>query len=220
MKSPLFAWVVCALALASCSDQEGGQAAAGDSPAPSSLTAGEAAPMAGGCVDSEESVCDSQATAPSDGTDAAAAAAPAAGDPAPPPADETAYGAPLTLDTITPIADLVADWEKYEGRKVQVRGTVVAVCEHRGCWMDIAGGEDYQKVRFKVNDGEMVFPITAKGATATAEGVVTKIVVPVERLREVYAARAEAAGEEFDPASITEPQVIWQIQGTGARIGL
>jgi len=173
----------------------------------------------GGCSASE--VCSSQVLAMAEQAKLeTATAATAGGAPPPPaPADETEYGAPLALTAVTPISSLLADWEAYEGKAVQVRGTVVGVCAHRGCWMDIAGTEDFQKVRFKVNDGEMVFPITDKGRVATAEGVVTKLVIPVEQLREAYAARAEAAGEEFDPASITEPQVVWQLQGTGARIG-
>lgn len=187
-------------------------------PAAADGTAGE-----GDCA--EEAVCSSQVIAMTEQATAAsadpAAARPAgAAAPAASTGEETTYGAPLTLPAPTPISELLADWPAFEGKTVQVRGTVVEVCEHRGCWMDIAGSEDFQKLRFKVEDGEMVFPITAKGGTATAEGVVTKIVIPVEQLREVYAARAKEAGEKFDPSTITEARVVWQLQGTGARIGV
>nr|MBC8328229.1 DUF4920 domain-containing protein [Planctomycetota bacterium] len=138
-----------------------------------------------GC--SGEEVCASQVLAMAAQADVVVAAGRAAAPPAA-PAEETAYGAALTLTTATPISSLLAGWDAYEGKTVQVRGTVVAVCEHRGCWMDIAGTEDFQKIRFKVNDGEMVFPITDKGCVATAEGVVQKLVIPVEQLREAYAA--------------------------------
>ncbi len=196
---------------------EGGCAMKTGAPAaPAAADEHEHAEGEAGCSANE--VCSSQVLAMAKQADVVVTEASAAAPP-PAPADATAYGAELTLDTVTPISALMADWDSYEGKTVQVRGTVVGVCAHRGCWMDIAGTEDFQKIRFKVNDGDMVFPITDKGRVATAEGVVQKLVIPIEQLRTAYAAQAEAAGESFDPASVTEPKIVWQLKGTGARIG-
>jgi hypothetical protein len=133
-------------------------------------------------------------------------------------AEADAYGAALTVSDITPLADILADPEAYVGQQLHVRGTVVDVCEKRGCWIEIGAGEG-EKLRFKVEDGEMVFPMSAKGSVVDAEGVWTKIVVPLEELREIRKTQAEEAGEEFDLESVTEAYVAWQLKGLGARIG-
>lgn len=133
-------------------------------------------------------------------------------------AEADSYGAALTVSEITPLADILADPEAYVGQQLHVRGTVVGVCPTRGCWIDIGAGEG-EKLRFKVEDGEMVFPMSAKGSEVDAEGVWTKIVVPVEELREIRRAQAEEKGEEFDPESVTEAYVAWQLKGLGARVG-
>ena len=128
------------------------------------------------------------------------------------------YGASLTVSDLTPIGDILADPDKYEGQQLKVEGTVVDVCEMRGCWINIGAGEG-EKLRFKVEDGEMVFPMSAQGSTVVAEGVWTKMVTSVEDLREIRKGQAEEKGEEFDPASVTEPHISWQLKGLGARVG-
>ncbi len=127
------------------------------------------------------------------------------------------YGASLSASETTAIHDLLKDKESFVGETLQVEGTVVGVCAMRGCWIEI-GGEDGESIRFKVNDGEMVFPMAAKGSSVRAEGVWTKIVVPVEELRANEAKKAAEAGEEFDPQSISEPYIGWQLKGLGAVI--
>ena len=84
-----------------------------------------------------------------------------------------------------------------------------------GCWLDLTN-EEGQKVRIKVNDGEIEFPKDAPGKIAVAEGRFDKI----ELTKEQAAARAEEEakdkGKKFDPASVKGPVTIYQIQGSGA----
>lgn len=82
------------------------------------------------------------------------------------------YGKPLALKESTPISAILANPSAFQGKKVQVRGLVVDVCEKRGCWMEIASDKKYQSLRFKVDDGVIVIPVDAKGSQAVAEGVV------------------------------------------------
>ena len=128
-----------------------------------------------------------------------------------------AYGASLVVSDVTPIADILADPETYVGQDLKVQGTVVKVCAKRGCWIEIGAGEG-EKIRFKVEDGEMVFPMSARGSQVVAEGTWTKTVIPLEELREIRRGQAEAAGEEFDPESVTEAYIGWQLKGHGARV--
>jgi hypothetical protein len=135
------------------------------------------------------------------------------------PAEVDRYGEALTVAEATPISAILADKEAWIGKTVRVEGTVVGVCEARGCWIEIGGPGEGEKLRFKVEDGVMVFPMSAKGSAVAAEGVWTKISYTVEELRALRAEAAAEAGEEFDPATVTEPFLAWQLKGLGAEVG-
>jgi NACalpha-BTF3-like transcription factor len=133
-------------------------------------------------------------------------------------AGETKLGAPLTLKTQTKIADLTAKPDSFVGKTVQVKGKVTEVCENMGCWMMLVDPETNAKIRIKVKDGEIVFPKTAIGKMAVAEGRMAKIEMTKEQAIAQAKHEAEERGTKFDPASITGPQTIYQIAGTGAVI--
>ena len=126
-------------------------------------------------------------------------------------------GKPLTVKEPMPLATLMAKPADYVGKTVQVKGKIVEVCEMMGCWMDLVNDEG-QKLRIKVNDGEIVFPKDASGKMAVAEGQFNKL----ELTKEQAIARAKEEAEEkkrkFDPASVKGPMTVYQIQGTGAVI--
>jgi hypothetical protein len=159
-------------------------------------------------------------------TTAAAPAAPAAGAPtasAAAPAASTAqaptgttFGAGVKLAETTPIDTILADPKAYQGKAVRVEGMITDVCPKRGCWFDLAGGGPGKKLQFKVTDGEMVFPVDAKGKYAVAEGVVAVQELSLEKSKEYAAYKAKEYGTPYDPASITQPTVIVRLDGTGA----
>jgi hypothetical protein len=132
--------------------------------------------------------------------------------------DGKVYGEPLTGQDTISISTLLDDPEPYLGKVVRVEGLVTGVCEKRGCWMTLAGDRDFEEIRIKVDDGVIVFPMEAKGRKAVAEGVFTKIEMTLEQTIAYRQHHAEEHGEEFDPASVTEPMSFYQIQGTGAVI--
>jgi len=90
------------------------------------------------------------------------------------------YGAEITLDQKTTLSEILTDAESFVGKKVLVEGTVIAVCAKRGCWIELSGEKDFEKMRVKVNDGEIVFPMEAKGKKALVEGEVYSVVVEGE----------------------------------------
>ncbi len=130
-------------------------------------------------------------------------------------AAEIKLGKPLTLKEAVTVATLLAHSGDYVGKTVQVKGKIVEVCQMMGCWMDLTN-EDGQKVRIKVNDGEIEFPKDSAGKLAIAEGKLNKL----ELTREQAVARAEEeakeSGRKFNPNSIKSGMTIYQIQGTGA----
>lgn len=131
-------------------------------------------------------------------------------------APSQSFGSGVKLTESTKVSTLLADPKAHVGKTVRVEGQVVDVCPKRGCWMDIAGGAPGEKVRFKVTDGEMVFPVDAKGKHAVVEGVIAVNELTLEETREYVAYQQKEYGAEKDPASVTEPMVIVRIDGTGA----
>ena len=118
---------------------------------------------------------------------------------------------------VVKVSELVANADKYVGQTVRVEGVVIDVCAKRGCWMDIAG--DGGKVRIKVDDGVMVFPMDAKGKRAIAEGVFTKIEMTPDEARALAKHMEEERGQALDASKAPDaPTVIYQIAGTGAVI--
>ena len=130
----------------------------------------------------------------------------------------TPYGEPLTLSAVTPISAILDAPAEFIGERVLVEGMVVEVCEMRGCWMDIASDREFEKIQIKVEDGEIVFPLTARGHTAWVEGVVEELALTYEEAVEQAKHKAEEHGEEFDPSTVTGPETIYRIRGLGAVI--
>jgi len=126
------------------------------------------------------------------------------------------YGAGLVLKETTALQTILAQPEDYENRIVQVHATVDAVCPRRGCWIDIADAG--ATVRVKVTDGDIVFPLSAKGHKAVVEGIVERIVMTEEEHRAWKEHEAEELGVSFDPATVSGPMTTWRLQGIGARI--
>ena len=130
----------------------------------------------------------------------------------------TLYGEPLTLTEVTPVSAILDAPDAYLGERVLVEGTVVQVCEMRGCWMDVASDREFEKIQIKVDDGVIVFPMTAKGKSALVEGVVEVLELTYEEAVEAARHRAEEHGEEFDPSTVTGPETTYRIRGHGAVI--
>jgi len=130
----------------------------------------------------------------------------------------TTYGEPITLTSLTPVSAILDDPPAFIGQRVLVQGMVVAVCEEKGCWMDIAGDREFEKVQIKVDDGVIVFPLSARGKMALVEGVVEELQLTEEQAIAEGMRKAEEHGETFDPASVTGPQTIFRIRGSGAVI--
>jgi hypothetical protein len=130
---------------------------------------------------------------------------------------EIKLGKPLTAKDPMPLATLLAHPDDYVGKTVQVKGKIVEVCQMMGCWMDLTNDAG-QKLRIKVEDGEIVFPKDSAGKVAVAEGKFTKSELTKEQAIASAKEEAEEKGKKFDPASVKGPVTVYQIQGSGALI--
>ncbi len=133
-------------------------------------------------------------------------------------AEEKKFGVELTLTDVTKVSEILDNPEDFVGKTVLVEGTIVGVCEKRGCWMEIAGDKPFTKIKGKVNDGEIVFPMEAMGETARLEGEFQKMVLSVEQVTEMKKHEAEEHGTEFNPEDVKGPETYYQIKVTGAVI--
>jgi hypothetical protein len=62
----------------------------------------------------------------------------------------------VSMEASTLLADITADPESYEGQAIQIEGTVIDLCDSRGCWSLLSDGAG-SEVRLKVNDGTVDF---------------------------------------------------------------
>jgi hypothetical protein len=132
-------------------------------------------------------------------------------------AGETRLGKPLTQQKPVPIEKLLSGPESFVGKTVQVRGTVTEVCEMMGCWINLVDSGN-KSLRVKVNDGEIVFPKSAIGKTAVAEGKFVRLALTRDQALARARHEAEEQGRKFDPSSIKSGTTIYQIQGSAAVI--
>jgi hypothetical protein len=127
-------------------------------------------------------------------------------------AAEAKLGKGVALSKATPIEALTTRPKEFVGKTVRVDGIAKAVCAEMGCWMAVAVDETdpaSPTVRLKVEDGVIVFPMSAKGKKVSAEGV-----FEVVRANDMEA--REAAGEHAKQDPNASPQ--YQIKATGAII--
>lgn len=126
-------------------------------------------------------------------------------------ADETKLGAGIKLKDATAIPALVTTPRDYVGKTVRIDGLATAVCTAMGCWMAVASESDPKGpvIRLKVEDGAIVFPLSAKGKKVSAEGV-------FEAIGDTDDHSKEAAGEHAKQDA--KASTSYQIKATGAVI--
>jgi len=144
----------------------------------------------------------------------------------------TDYGKGVTIDKAVAVETLLGSPDDYLGKTVRVDGVITGVCKKRGCWMQVTNPDTGNGVRIKVDDGVIVFPYTAMGKKASAEGVFDAITLTPEqveaRAEQQAAEHKHADGETCDK---TDPKKegagcdapvqdnrIYMIRGTGAII--
>jgi hypothetical protein len=132
--------------------------------------------------------------------------------------DKVKYGKEITLEEKTKISEILEDAESFLDKTVLVEGEILDVCPMAGCWIELSSDVEDEKIKVKVKDGEIVFPMEAKGSTALVEGKVYKIELSKERAIKYYEHLADEKGEKFDPSTVTGPVTIYQIKGIGAEI--
>jgi hypothetical protein len=128
------------------------------------------------------------------------------------------FGGKVDHAVLTPISSIVAAPDKYLAKPVTVQGEIISVCSNKGCWMQLASDAAEQQFKIKVRDGDMVFPVSAKGKKALATGQLVKTELDLESSREHLAELAERNKQAFDASSVTKPIVLLQLVPTAVEI--
>jgi len=128
------------------------------------------------------------------------------------------FGKGVTLAEVTPVSAILDAPQQYVGKTVKVAGLIVDVCTGRGCWLAVAGDRPFEQLRVKVEDGEIVFPLEARGREGEMEGVVEVFELTREQVIKQRQHHAEERGENFDPASVTAGETVVRLRGLGAEI--
>jgi hypothetical protein len=113
------------------------------------------------------------------------------------------FGDTITADGAIAADQLAAQMKGKDSMKVKLKGTIMEVCQKKGCWMDMnIGNNQTMKVRFK--DYAFFVPKNAANKTVIIEGVAYSDTTSVADLKH-YAEDGGKTKEEI--AKITEPEV-------------
>lgn len=135
-------------------------------------------------------------------------------------ADTKTYGGGVKEPETTSVAKIMANPDAYVGKTVRIEGKVTDVCPMKGCWMELEEKDGANRMRVRVEDGVIVFPVDAKGKSAVAEGKLEAISMNRDQYVGWLQHLAEEQGKTFDAATVGEgPFRIFELRATGARVG-
>ncbi len=121
------------------------------------------------------------------------------------------YGEKITKDSAIAIGSLKSAMGDQTELKVKIEAPVDAVCQKKGCWMDLkmADGET-MRVTFK--DYAFFVPKDAAGKTAIVDGVAKIEETSIADLKE-YAKDAGKSQAEIDAIKETQKELVFEASG-------
>lgn len=134
------------------------------------------------------------------------------------PAQETnnQFGEPVTADGAISYEEMLRQLNDKDSLSTKVVGEVEAVCQKKGCWMNIGdeeAGQSTMMVKFK--DYGFFVPMDIAGRRVVMEGYAYREVTPVEELKHL----AEDAGKSKEEIeAITEPKEELKFLATGVLL--
>lgn len=77
-------------------------------------------------------------------------------------------GAPIESSAVVPLSEVAKNPSAWSGKNFSTTGTVTAVCQHMGCWMEIK--DDASEAHIKMAGHSFFVPKTAAGHKAKVMG--------------------------------------------------
>ena len=112
------------------------------------------------------------------------------------------YGNHPSKGIIYDVDELLLSANESLGQRLLVNGIITEVCPMRGCWIQVKDYNSDSSIRIKVTDGEIVFPLSAKGKNIIAEGIFTKLELSEKQAKNWKHHLALEKGIELDTSSI------------------
>ena len=112
------------------------------------------------------------------------------------------YGNHPSKGIIYGVDELLLSANESLGQRLLVNGIITEVCPMRGCWLQVKDYNSDSSIRIKVTDGEIVFPLSAKGKNIIAEGIFTKLELSEKQAKIWKHHLALEKGIELDTSSI------------------
>ena len=131
------------------------------------------------------------------------------------------YGNFSSAEKIQNIVDLISNKDVFINKEVKIRGLVNEVCPMRGCWLEVVDENGIDKLRIKVTDGDIVFPLSAKGRNIEAEGQFSILTLNKQQAKNWKKHLAAEKGIEIDTSEIILSQndyFEYRLNTTGAKI--
>ena len=131
------------------------------------------------------------------------------------------YGNFSSAEKIQNIVDLISNKDVFINKEVKVRGLVNEVCPMRGCWLEVVDENGIDKLRIKVTDGDIVFPLSAKGRNIEAEGQFSILNLNKQQAKNWKKHLAAEKGIEIDTSEIILSQkdyFEYRLNTAGAKI--
>lgn len=130
------------------------------------------------------------------------------------------YGLEITPEGAMPIQAIAAEADDYIERSIKVEGTILKVCQKKGCWLTLDVGSNKTPIRVNVAKDDagaykFTFPKDIDGQRVVIEGYFEKTTMSVD-MRRHLAEDSGASQEAID--AITEPKDEYWMTANGALV--
>jgi hypothetical protein len=108
------------------------------------------------------------------------------------------------------VESIAKDATPYLGKTIQVKGKVSAVCQKKGCWLELTDDTTKTRIRVLMKDHSFGVPKDSSGKVVIAEGVLSA--------QEVSQAEAAHLAEEAGQPIPTGPVKELRLEATGVLL--
>lgn len=115
----------------------------------------------------------------------------------------TTFGEVVSPDGAISFEEFLTAMEGKDSLETKVVVNVEAVCQKKGCWMDVAGDHSEEVVKVTFYDYGFFVPLDFDGSRVVVEGVAYRQITSVDELRHMA---EDANKSEEEIMEITEPQ--------------
>lgn len=121
------------------------------------------------------------------------------------------YGAKITADSAIALSELKTAMGDKKELAIKLTGEVEAVCQKKGCWMNIKGTNG-ESMRVTFKDYAFFMPMDCSGKTAIVDGVAKIEVTSVADLKE-FAKDDNQSKEEIDAIKEPKQELVFEASG-------